>query len=228
MLKNGPFVKHLVDSIEINSKRLTRYAKLTRGRSVAHSMKLILSEQASIPFAFAIDRLARPYQKAGVPIGDLEFIDMHLIPEFSEKFPFEPEPFESYVAYDGKALSRSLIAAFRMAGFEGVSEVATVELNRLQTPRAYHCMIRHLLESIIRIANLAPLHEKRAKELGISSRLASCNRISRMMFWGHIASFAACAAIDRAAAPFQAKGLPIIWQDVPEIPLTSDFYEKNR
>lgn len=227
MLKCGPFVRHLVDSVEINSKRLPRYVKLTGGKSFGHSMKLILSEQASIPFAFAIDRLALPYQKAGIPIADLEFIDMKLIRDFSEKYPFDPEPLSEFVPIDGKALSRSLIAAFRASGFAGVSEVATAEFERIKKPRAYHCMTRHLLESIIRISNLAPLHEKRAKELGFSSKFASPARISKMMFWGHIASFAAGAAMDRSAAPLQARGIPLIWQDVPDIPPNSDFYAKS-
>lgn len=222
---SGPFVHHLVESIEINSKRLPRYAKLTRYRSVPHSLKLILSEQASIPFAFTVDRLAKPYQKAGIPIGDLEFMSMKLVRPFEDQFPFEPEPLTDFVPVDGKELARKLMRAFRSEGFDGVSRVGTAELEKIHQPRAYHCMTRHLLESIIRIANLAPHHQARAKEIGFESKLASCERISKMMYWGHILSFAAGAAMDKAAAPIQARGIPLIWQDVPDIPPMSDFYK---
>ena len=217
MTSSGPFVHHLKEAIVINWKRLPRYASISGGKTVPHSMKLIFSEKISLPFAFTIDRLARPYQKAGIPIGDLEFISMEKIPEFSEHFPFSPEPLSAFVRVDGKGMAKKMKWALATHGFAG-------ELRKIEPPRAYHCMLRHVLESVLRMANLAPLHEKRAKELGFESPLISCAKLSRMMLWGHIISLAPSAEMDAKAAPLQAQGIPIIWQDVPHIPPASEFY----
>jgi hypothetical protein len=220
---NEPFALHLKDSIIINTKRTPKYAILTLGKSVPFSGLLIFSEQVSMPFAMMIDRLTKPYREAGIPIGDLEFIHMDTIPEFSNSFPFTPEPLDSFKALDGKALLFTLQRAFREGSFAGLSAAATETYQELEVFKAYHCMTRHLLQSLIRICNLAPLHQAKALELGVKSHL-SCKSISKMMVWGHLISFPGSADLDKKVAPIQAKGIPFLWQDVPEIPPTSSFY----
>lgn len=67
-------------------------------------------------------------------------------------------------------------------------------------------MIRHFLESIRRVAGLAPTY-------GVRTMF-----ISKQMLWAHVRSLKKASELDQMAAPLQAEGLPILCQDVPYIP----------
>jgi hypothetical protein len=78
---------------------------------------------------------------------------------------------------------------------------------------AYHCMVKHLLESFIRAARLAPLHHEKAIAQGLPTTLS----ISKKILWGHLPAFQPGSEFDRDLAPLQAEGIPMLWQDVPKI-----------
>jgi hypothetical protein len=100
--------------------------------------------------------------------------------------------------------------------------VASRELVALGSDHTFHPMLRHLLESVVRISNLAPLHEKRRLELSIKG---STLGLSKWMFFSHFSAFQFATWIDAKAAPLHAEGLPIVYQDVPPIPARSEFYQ---
>lgn len=211
--QNG-LTTHLKEAIELNRNRMPLYAKVSNGRTLRYSRMLIFSEQLMLPVAWILDQLSKPFQKAGIPIGDAEYISMNQVTPFSDRFPFEPEPLNQFKRVDGRALSRRLKDAYRSGGFNELSRAASHELKLLETPRAYHAMTRHLLESIIRAANLAPLHEQKAKSIHFRSPLL----ISRLIISGHFPLFASASKLDADLAPIQATGIPFLWQDVPHIP----------
>ena len=211
---HGALSIHLREAIEVNTARMPLYAGLTNGKSTRLSKQLILSEKIALTFAWIIDALARPYQKAGIPIADAEYISMTKIPSFSPTFPFSPDPLIAFTPVDGAAMSRRLKKAFKHGSFKGVSEAASIELEQLKEPRTYHAMMRHLLESLIRAANLAPIHMERAKELGFRSP----RFLSWLIVYGHFPTLASGAKLDAELAPIQAMGVPLLWQDVPHIP----------
>lgn len=211
----GPcFQEHLHEAIEKNEQRRPLYSSLSGGRSEALSDKLIESEKMSLIFARNIDEAAEPFQAVGIRIPCDEFISMSETPEFRDRFPFDPEPLSSYEVVDGSQFRQDLETAFEEGGFAAVSSLSTELLHSLEEPRAYHCMMRHTLESLRRIANFAPVHDARAKELGAQSPLWLSEDLVRL----HVLPLDAVAKLDEQASPLQAEGLPILCQDVPPIP----------
>ncbi len=79
-------------------------------------------------------------------------------------------------------------------------------------------MLRHLLESLLRITNNAPQHARR----GDSSRL------SWLLVKAHRALLPVAAWLDRMASPLQLEGVPILFQDLPPIPPRATCYSPVR
>lgn len=77
-----------------------------------------------------------------------------------------------------------------------------------------NCMVKHILESIRRIATLAPQCDLLAKQKNIISPLF----LSRTVLRSHIMLLDESAKIDFYATPLQAEALPIVCQDVPTFP----------
>ena len=205
---------HLEEAIALNQERLPRYAALTQERSRPVSEALIGLEEGLLVVADYLDSWSLPYQKKGIPLMCAEFVSMHEVPAFSERFSFPPHLLSDFVAEDHQALRDRLDAAFDDSGFQGLSQAASLELVRLEAWPGFHCMLRHLLESLVRAANLAPGHVEQALALG----LASPEDISKNLILALLVGLEDGALLDAQAAPLQAEGLPIICQDVPEIP----------
>jgi hypothetical protein len=208
------FQVHLEEAIALNEKRKPLYSWLTQGRSEAISDKLIESEKLSLIFARSVDDAARPYQRAGVAVACDEFVSMADVPVFREQYAFDPEPLTAFEPVDGVALRDGLEATFAEEGFAGLATATDATLHALEEPRTYHCMVRHMLESLRRIANLAPVHEEDAHERG----LASPRPISEDLVELHLLSIDPAAKLDEQASVLQSEGIPILCQDVPSIP----------
>ncbi|HLL48487.1 MAG TPA: hypothetical protein VK399_17425, partial [Longimicrobiaceae bacterium] len=87
------------------------------------------------------------------------------------------------------------------------------ELAALEAVPCYHCMLRHLLESMLRVTSLAPTHAARAEAAGMKSTAG----LSRLVLRLHLFALVDAAKLDVVAAPIQARGIPILCQDVPPI-----------
>lgn len=211
--RNG-FTRHLLEAISLNGSRMKMYSELSGGSTLKFSRSLILSEILALPVAFILDLICRPYQNAGIPIGDVEYISMDHAPAFQNHYPFDPEPISLYEKVDGRELSLKLKAAFRRGGCHELSRVTQIELQRLDSPKAYHAMTRHLLESLLRTSNWAWIHHEQALAKGMKSPLW----ISKLMIKGHFPLFKNSVKLDSDLAPIQSKGIPFLWQDVPHIP----------
>lgn len=208
------FRAHLEEAIRLNRERLPLYARLTEGASVPLSRRLIRWERLALPVAWWVDRRARPWQARGVPVVSADFVSMDGVPEFRERAAEEPPPLSRFRPADARRIRRELRAAYRGGGFPGVAEAARAELERLQGLPAYHCMLRHLLESVLRIATLAPEHAARAEAVGVRPP----TELSRLLLWLHLSVLPEAAKLDARAAPIQARGIPILCQDVPPVP----------
>ena len=216
----GEMVRHMRDAIRINKARLPMYSAASNRDSERVSKALIRFEQVAIPGAWTIDKLAAPFQKKGIPIAQEEFMSMELIPDYVDEHPDEAEPFHTFKPVDGWAMSLRLRAEYKKDGFAGVSRQAFMELAQLES-KTYHHLIRHMLDSIRRVCVLAPKHEKLAKAKGAGST----KRISWMMLESHLVTLVESARIDKLAAPLQSRRIPIIRNDIPHIPLYSEFYD---
>lgn len=75
-------------------------------------------------------------------------------------------------------------------------------------------MVRHLLESALRLCTVAPDLARQAVELSLPDPGRLHARLLRMHLWG----LSGAARLDRRAWPLQCRGLPILAQDLPPIP----------
>lgn len=209
--------RHMREAAALNRERMPLYAALTDGRSRAISRRLIWAERLAIPVAWYVDRRARPFQRAGIPVVCDDFVPVADTPAFQERSD-DPPPLSAFAPSDPRRIRRALGRAQRDGGFPAVSAAVAGELQRLQGAPHFHCMLRHLLESALRVSSQAPLYEEQARRLG----LRSPGGVSRMMLDLHLAALGEAARLDRRAAPLQAQGIPILCQDVPPIPPYAD------
>lgn len=217
----GAMAQHMQEAIRLNQARLPMYEAISAGASRAVSKALIRFERVALPGCHAIDTVALPFQKKGIPIVVEDFISMDLVPDFVEEHPDPAEPLSEFERSDGNAIARRLRQAYKRGGFAELNRQVFIEEAVLEKPRAYHHLMRHMLHSIRRLAVLAPKHAKLARSKGMPSTAF----ISEMILESHLITLWECSRIDAMAAPLQARRIPIIRQDVPDIPTGSEFYD---
>lgn len=214
------FFRHLQDAVVLNRARFPLYSKLTGRGSEKLSQRLMMMEQLATPVARYFDWRARRYQKAGIPLLCDDFIDMSETPEFSPAYDGPAPRLEEFRPEDFRTTRRALKRASREGGFEGLKTAALRELERLQGTPEFHCMSRHILESIARAAALAPRYVEDARSLGMKSPAG----ISRQFIDLQLFYLKEAAELDAMAAPIQASGVPILCQDVPPIPVPGETH----
>lgn len=209
---HGCFTRHLREAITLNGRRADLYRAWSGGASVPVSRRLIRAEKAALAAAWYVDRRARGFQRAGIPIGCAEFVSMAMTPPL----PARPvPPARSYSPrVDPDTLVDALVDGYAVGGFPAVERVADRGVRRLADEPEYHCMTRHLLESVRRIARLAPRHAAAAGEAGLPDTAP----LSELLFRLHLAALPGGAGLDRQAGPVQQEGVPILCRDVPPIP----------
>jgi hypothetical protein len=207
--------RHMREAAALNKARMPLYDSLTDGRSRGISRRLIWTERLAIPAAWWVDWRARQFQREGIRIVCDDFVPMARTPAFRARAAQPPQPLSAFVPADARRIRRGVDRALRRGGFPAASQALTRELRSLERTPAYHCMLRHLLESALRISSQAPRYAAEAQARGL---LASPAELSRTMLDLHLAVLADAARLDRRAAPLQAEGIPILCQDVPPIP----------
>lgn len=218
----GPFEKHIVDAIAVNKQRMPLYADLTGRGSIKLSKGFIRGQKLSLFFVRKTDRIAKFWIESGVPIVEMDMVDMDEIPAFQNHLDFRPQSLSEFKVLQVKALKFRLRKGFYEKGFNGVKVQAEKELAVLKRDSTFHAMAKHMLESLIRTCNMAPIYDKMALHKGIPGTY----ELSKKMLGHHLIALNGCRRIDKLAAPFQARGVPIIHQDVPYIsPFAQGFNE---
>ncbi|HST57288.1 MAG TPA: hypothetical protein VLK84_01295 [Longimicrobium sp.] len=207
--------RHLREAAAINKARMPLYDSLSGGRSRGISRRLIWTERLGVVAAWYIDLRARRFQRAGIRIVCDDFVPMAHTPAFQPRAPDPPPPLADFVRADASGIRREVERAQRLGGWAAASAVLEREIEALAMTPAYHCMLRHLLESALRISNQAPRYAAEAEARGLS---ASPEDLSRALLDLHLLSLGDAAKLDARAAPLQAEGIPILCQDVPPIP----------
>ena len=199
------------DAIALNEARAPLYSSLSNGASLAISRRLILTERALLPVARWFDGRARRWERAGIPILEEVFVSMETAPAFAERGK-EPGA-GSNVAVDPN-VRRRVLRAYRDAGFDGAAVLLREAIDLLSAEPGVDCLTRHLLESARRVALLAPGHIRAARERGLASPRWMLSLLLRLHLWG----LGRARQLDAAARPLQARGIPILAQDLPPIP----------
>ena len=202
---------HLREAIDLNSERLEKYFAVSGGRSLPISLRLVTLERAILLVVPALELPAKFYQKRGVPVLCLDMVPMKDAPPFVERVS---TPVEAYASKSGPELQDKLTRLYDQGNLEPLEQALETELAQLHEAPSYHCLTRHLLESILRSARLEPVYARMSSERG----LPAPNFISRTFIRAQIRQLTKAAQIDDEAAPLQAEGIPIICQDVPPIP----------
>jgi hypothetical protein len=207
----GCLVKHLTDALSLNRTRRPLYAAQTWGFSAVVSTALIDGESVSLVPAYVLDARAAALGRAGVPVLCEDLVPM------AGAAPFATHT--SVVGSFDASLAQAQVSAVEQAvtarSFDAAAKAADAAITTLESAPSFHCMTRHLLESIRRAATLAPGQSARAQAAGLSSQAES-------LAWSFIdlqsSDLTTAKWLDEAAAPFQAEGVGIICRDVPPIP----------
>lgn len=212
---------HLKEALYVNSKRKPLYAKLSNNRSLPLSRKLINYEKGIIWIAWIIDRVGAKYQKKGIPFMIHEFVTMLELEEFSNRYPKEVDYSTPINKYNSKELFSELKRANKSRDPEQIVEASNKLLEVLEEQPSYYNMLRHVVESIRRIAFLIPLHIKACAELNIKAP----TNYSHLLIKSHQLILNTSKTFDEQAAPIQQDGIPFLWQDFPEVRIDDITYK---
>ena len=213
---------HLREAIEINQARAPLYAKLTNGESTKISNALLQSEKLSLTTSLPMDKSASYWQKRGVPVFVHEFIPMDQTPDFAEHFSDMDGITSEFPHFPTDQVMSDLLKNLKADDYASVSALTKNVLEELNTTPKHLCLIRHLIESIHRGANLLPLHLEKTKEKNL---FFSPKKLCHYLLWAQTVAIKPSLRIDRWAHPIQRQGVPIIYQDVPYIPPMPKRYE---
>jgi hypothetical protein len=208
---------HLREAKEINSTRMPLYANLTDGESRKVSWTLIGSEAMGIPFAALMERLNNSLQEAGVNILCEDFVSMDRTPAFRPQQDGQPLPLKDFQSDRGWDEIGDFWRLGRSRSYAELARTTDVVLAELTLVPTYHCMYRHILESIRRAASKAENQLERARAKGLEKE---AERVIDLLMTSQLAVLPLAMKIDDWSAPINARGIPIVCQDVPAIHAT--------
>jgi hypothetical protein len=205
---------HLVDAMKLNKKRKELYAQMSNGESKNISNQLIRLEKLSLLFTYNLDRKAKKYQRSGVELLCLDFVDMKETPEFSSELVIPRIEYSKVPKINIKELKKSLYSALKK-DFSLFSKILEDEIEKLSDYPSYNCMARHLFESLNRSVHLVSYYESESLKRGLKSpRNILMKNLKLQIF-----SLSLFHKLDKRAGKIQQRGVPIICNDVPAIPL---------
>lgn len=207
--------EHLVEAIELNLARRQDYANLSNGQSLPISDALIDMEKRLLKSALLADFVSFFFQLWGIAFLCDEYVSMSKTPAFTPQSPKPWPQLSGYTSWNADKAIETLTQLNEKKDFTKILEVSEQWLQDLNSEKQFHCLTRHFLESVARAAVLAPRHNTIARERLFIPTLG----LSAMFIKGHIDLLKEAEQLDRSAAPLQARGIAIICQDVPPIPI---------
>jgi hypothetical protein len=204
---------HLKDASKLNRERAFKYAKLSKGQSLALSYELITMENLAVFFTKILDYKAREYGKKGVGLFHQDLVDMKLTPEFRSSFSNNEFPKQRMVL-DIKGLRNQWMDYVRNDELEILyKELLEILDNGRLSYKNQNCLTRHFVESIARgLLNLEK-HRTKAQEVGLNDP----KDISIEFIELQLASLSWAYSLDKRAYKLQQQNIPIYCQDVPPI-----------
>lgn len=206
----GYFTDHVKESIVINKERKIIYSQMTQGKSDLALKKLIALEKIMLPFSMVYDLRASWYQKRGVPVFKDEFVPMISHPENDPGVP-APEtgirmiPWESY--------QKELKILIRKKDRQKLLSRSLEIIHEMESQKQYWCLVRHLVESIYRIAWFLPTRIEEAR----IKRIKSPENLIWDVIEFHLIGFPLFSKVDLKAAPVQEEGVPMICSELPNL-----------
>lgn len=212
---NRCFYDHVRDAIELNRERRELYSLETDGKSERISRYLIIWEKLILGKSKKYDRRAQGFQKLGIPFMCEDFIDMSETPTYTNRTTEIPEPYLKTAEPRSRQIKKTLRSKLKQ-GYLPLKKQLKIELKQLDSNKSYDCLLRHLIESLLRTADLAPryLSKVEGKQKEKLDRLIY--RYLRLQIFG----VGQAIFIDKKARSLQAEGVPILCNDVPPVHLS--------
>ena len=207
--------RHIKEAIQLNTKRMPLYAELSDGDTVPYSKRLIRAEKLILLGSWYYDKIGNRFQEQGIPFIKSEFVEMSLTPSFSNQYPEGVRYDVPLEKFDLNTFKKQISTAYKQRDYKGLLDICHHELENLETQLHVYCMLRHMIESMRRVAFLIPTHHQKAQALGIQSP----EKYSRQILLSHYYLLSFCRQFDEEIAPIQNRGIPFIYQDLPKIGL---------
>ena len=205
--------RHLKEAIDLNTERMPLYGKLTDGVSVKYSKRLIFYERLALSGAWIFDRVGDRLQGKGVPYMKAEFVEMALTPKFSETYPAHIDYEKSLQQVDVRPFKKQIKEQTNKRDFNAVVHTCHHFLEGLNQQPHVYCMLRHLIESLGRIAFMIPVHQEKCASLNLKFPI----RYSIFLLHTHRLMLNQAINFDEDIAQIQNKGIPFLYQDLPPI-----------
>ncbi len=195
--------EHLEAAVALNESRRATYSEWSQGRSDSISDRLIHAEKN----ALQLSRLVEPWE-AQLTAEDIicnSLVSMDNVPEIKRNL--EPQD-RSFFDLNRLALARvRLHAAWLLGSYPGLSQESLKLLDAIRLSQDFHCMARHLLESISLASYHVEQEQKTAQHPGQWLRVRALMD-TYLAVQINLIPFA--NKLDADAAPLQAEGIPII------------------
>ncbi|MBK22558.1 MAG: hypothetical protein CME70_01020 [Halobacteriovorax sp.] len=212
---NRCFYDHVKDAIELNRERRGAYSKETNGASEKISRYLIIWEKLILLKANKYDRKSSQFQNLGIPFMCEDFIDMRETPEIITRTAQIPRGYLNIYKPKTKIIKKNLKASLKI-GYKPFKISIVRELEKLKFNKSYDCLLRHLLESLLRTADLAPRYIAVAPQ----GKKQELDKLIKKYLRLQIFGISQAVFIDKKARSLQAEGVPILCNDVPHVPLS--------
>lgn len=207
--------EHLQEAIALNTLRQDLYGSLTGGASLVISEQLIESERSLLGLVKPMRPMLKYWWNRDILVTCLEFSAMANTPDFSPQFKTPPPTVSTVLWLDPLKVTMALQKQLLSGGLVGVEQMARAELETLALPDHFQCMSKHLLESIVKTAQVGEHLAKASKD----KKILSSYPISYSLVQGQILNLGKAREIDEATFEIHQKGIPIICNDVPPIPI---------
>lgn len=225
----GPFCRHIIDAIAINFVRSFKYAKLSYGFSLPISWGLILFEVSILPLAFYYDLMNRLFWKPqGWALLNEDFIDMKWTPQFQDEVTDIPSGYFSLILVNQCRVHINNL--LKKSEWQQANKAIKAIREGLEPSHATYPLVNHFLESVHRCIALtcAWALENDLGEIGKSEEERKVQqrflKHRQRLCWWQMVGFEGALILDFLSWPLRKKGLAILAQDVPTIPVPNSSH----
>lgn len=214
----GEFRRHIEEAITVNLKRMPSYALKTFGYSLPISAGLILFEVCIWPLAVYFDFTSKRWYRSDRRIMVDDFISMNKIESWDKVWPQDQRPKAFQRRIGLYAMRRNLIDLLNKGQWQEADHMMTRYRENLDVSAAnQYILYKHFLESVHRSLRLTRLWDRKE---GLGTQL----RLYRKFFVIiQTVGLELCVFLDVLAYPLYKRGIGIIKNDIPHIPVPDEI-----
>jgi len=210
----GEFRKHIEEAIVVNLKRMPRYALQTWGYSLPISLGLIFFEICIWPVALYYDWKAKKWYRDDLRIMLDDFISMDKINSWNYEYPVDRRPKKFHFKIGLYKMRLELASLLFKHEWDEADNYFNHYRDQLEEKSHYQLYLyKHFLESIHRSLRLTRLWHDRET---LPKQLLDYRRGFLLI---QTLGLEYCLLLDFWAYPLYKRGIGIIKNDIPHIPV---------